>query len=359
MSKPVIVQHCFGALGNGGPATELHQILQSDLAKSYDFGTCFQDRPAGGINLPLVFQMARRIRSFRPDLLHVRGLGNEGFHGLLAGRLAGCRRILVGVHGFSGDTIYPTSRVRQKLVSGILEPFTLRSADGVYCVCEYAAKRIEITQNARNFLGHVHNAVPVPANISVNKKLRHSFGFNDRDVVAIFVGRMTKEKGVYDLCEALRILDQGSNQNLKVILIGDGPDFEAVQKITSTLSKIRVFLLGKRYDVQYLLTMSDLFVFPSLHENLSIALLEAMSNALPVVATHVGGNPEVVVDGETGILIPHRDPSTLAKAMSLLAINLELRKQMGMAGRRRVEQYFSIPIQVQNLDRIYKMMLNL
>jgi glycosyltransferase involved in cell wall biosynthesis len=358
-SKPHIVVHCFGELGLGGPMGSMHRLLGSDLRNKYDFTTCFQVRPAGGINVPMIFRMARQIRAVHPDLLIVSGLQNEGFHGLIAGRLAGCPRVVVSVRGFAGDLKYPHSRLRQSIVSKLLEPYTIRNADGVYCVCEYASKRDVIVRNARRHFGYIHNAVPVPAAISRNEDLRSSLGFTARDVVAICVARITREKGILDLCEALRILEQNHGGSLKFVLVGDGPDFQVVRETAESLKKVQVLLTGKRNDVPALLSMSDLFIFPSLHENLSNALLEAMSFALPVVATNVGGNPEVVLHGETGILLPPHNPTAIADAISLLAGDPDLRKKMGIAGRRRIEDHFSIPQWVDRLDQLYRTILAL
>ena len=122
--RSLIVQHCYGVPGLGGPMSGLRRLLGSSLAQKYRFETCFQPYPAGGINLNLIATMARQIRAYRPDLLHVRGLGNEGFHGYLAGRMAGCSRILVSVHGMVRDSVYYPNRWRQWIVSQILEPFT-------------------------------------------------------------------------------------------------------------------------------------------------------------------------------------------------------------------------------------------
>jgi len=356
-SRPVIVQHCFGELGNGGPIGALHRILQSELAEKYDFKICIQDRPAGGINIPLIYEMARRIKSFHPDLLHVRGLQNEGFHGLCAGRIAGCRRILVSVHGFAGDVIYPDSRIRQKIVSALLEPITLRLSDGVYCVSEHASRRREITRHARRHLGYVHNAVQLPEHPPGDFILRRRFGFDDGDVVGICVARMTREKGVYDLLEAMRILDVSGTRNLKLVLVGDGIELGRLRSEASNLSNVKVLFLGRRFDVPDLLSASDMFILPSLHENLSNALLEAMSHSLPVVASNVGGNPEAVIDGETGILVPPENPGALAEGISVLLENPSLRKRMGAAGRKRIGEEFSIPVLMKNLSRIYDSML--
>jgi glycosyltransferase involved in cell wall biosynthesis len=191
-----------------------------------------------------------------------------------------------------------------------------------------------------------------------NGTFRQSFGFEDGDVVGICVARMTREKGIYELYEALRILDTSDIRKFNMVLVGDGKSLDELRVMASNLSNVKVLFLGKRFDVPDLLSMSDLFILPSLHENLSNALIEAMSYSLPVVATHVGGNPEVVTDGENGMLVPRNDPFALAGAIRALAENPCLRNQMGDAGRKRIEQEYSIPVLVRNLSRIYDSMLN-
>ena len=97
----------------------------------------------------------------------------------------------------------------------------------------------------------------------------------------------------------------------------------------------------------------DIFCLPSLSEGLSSAILAAMSNRLPVVATAVGGIPELVIDRETGLLVPPRDPERLARALQELLDSPDLRKRMGESGRRRVEDYFTLEKKIRNFERLY------
>jgi glycosyltransferase involved in cell wall biosynthesis len=336
----------------------VQRLLDSALAGKYRFETCFQTRPARGINLALVRQMARQIRAARPDLLHVRGLQNEGFHGLLAGRLAGCRRILVSVHGLIADIQTPTSRWKQRIVQDFLEPYTLRHADGVYCVCAYAASRTVVTRHARRHFGWIHNAMPVTRLPPLNPELRRSLEVTEQDVLAVYVGRLTREKGLLDLCDALALLTAPVGKRLKVLLVGDGPDRPLLERRREELPPGRLMLAGRRLDVPELLAISDLFVLPSWHENLPNALLEAMHAGKAVIATRVGGCPEVVVPGQTGILVPPAAPEDLARALRELVLDEGLRRRYGAAGRARIESQFSMSRLVEQLDRVYQEMLD-
>jgi glycosyltransferase involved in cell wall biosynthesis len=106
-------------------------------------------------------------------------------------------------------------------------------------------------------------------------------------------------------------------------------------------------------DVAGLLGRASLFVLPSISEGVSLTLLEAMARGLPVVATRVGGTPEVVVDAETGLLVPPRDPAALANAIVQVASDCERARQLGEAGRRRVERHFDIRRMVADYEGLY------
>lgn len=346
--------HCFGVLGLGGPMSMLSQILKSELTEKYHFETVFQSRPAGGINRRLIHEMARQIRSFRPDILHVTGLGNEGFHALLAGRAAGCRRILVGVHGMHADHLVTW---RQWMVAHLMEPYTLKHADGVYCVCAHTERKKAITRNARRLFGYIHNAVEMPPLGPPDPAVRASFGFAAEDTVAVYVGRLCTQKRLLDLCEACRLLAARGEDRLKVLIVGDGPSRPQLEAAAAGLPPGRLVLAGQRNDVYDILRASDFLVLPSLHENLSMAILEAMACQRAVVATQVGGNPEVVVPGETGILIPPRDAAALADAMQSLAYDPERCAAYGVAGRRRAETRFSMNRVSAQLAEVYQKLL--
>ena len=163
-AKPVVVQHSFGAPGSGGPVGALERILDSDLTKDYEFVRMHQDGATGSIDLRRLRVWATLLKETQPDLVHVRGLGNEGFHGALAARLAGCPRILVSVHGTARDLTGPASLKRRAIVTG-LEPATLWMATHVTTVCESAARRGFVRRHAAKFVGPIVNGVEIPARI--------------------------------------------------------------------------------------------------------------------------------------------------------------------------------------------------
>src|SRR5205823_13173952 len=128
----------------------------------------------------------------------------------------------------------------------------------------------------------------------------------------------------------------------RVTLVGEGPGRPAVATDIRRLPAERAELVGARRDVPELLAAADLFVLSSRSEGLPISVLEAMAAGLPVVATNVGGMPEVVVNGETGFLVPPAEPRALAEAVGRLLLDPELRQRFGAAGRRRAERRFDV-----------------
>jgi glycosyltransferase involved in cell wall biosynthesis len=118
-----------------------------------------------------------------------------------------------------------------------------------------------------------------------------------------------------------------------------------------------VTFAGIRSDVPQILAALDVFVLPSLWEGMPNAILEAMAAGLPVVATAVGGTPEVVADGKTGLLVPSHNPAAMAEAMERLLRSPDLRHRMGQAGREQVLQHFTVERMVAQTQKLYQQLL--
>ena len=158
----------------------------------------------------------------------------------------------------------------------------------------------------------------------------------------IAVGRLKAPKDFLTLIRAFAALPEGS---FEALIVGDGPDRGAVEDEIGRLGlEERVRLVGERSDVPALLADADLFVLSSRSEGLPVSVLEAMAAELPVVASGVGGLAELVVDGETGILVPPGAPEPLAAALGRLVEDRDLRRKFGAAGRTRAEALFDLAV---------------
>jgi len=144
----------------------------------------------------------------------------------------------------------------------------------------------------------------------------------------------------------------------RLLLVGEGPLRGDLQRLTKALDLERhVIFTGLRTDVPRLLQAVDVFVLPSLWEGFGLVLLEAMVAGRPIVASSVGAIPEIVLDAETGLLVPPRQPDSLAGAILALLENPAWAARMGAAGRKRVEAKFSLDTIVAQWDALYEDLL--
>jgi glycosyltransferase involved in cell wall biosynthesis len=148
------------------------------------------------------------------------------------------------------------------------------------------------------------------------------------------VARLAPQKDHATLIEAARQLPEG----VRVVVVGDG---ELREELEHRADGLPVELVGARDDVPELLASFDVFAFPSLFEGLCLAVIEAQAAGVPVVATPVGGIRETVVDGETGLLVPPRDPAALAAAIRRLLDDPDLARRLADEARRRVRETYS------------------
>ena len=156
----------------------------------------------------------------------------------------------------------------------------------------------------------------------------------------VMVGRLQAPKDPLTLVRALATLH---GVDFEALLVGDGPERAAVEEEVRRFGiESTVRLLGERSDVPELLGTAEIFVLSTRSEGLPLSILEAMAAGLPVVASNVGGVPELVIDGETGLLVPAGDPRSLAAAIERLLEDQSLARRLGEAGRSRVAEHFDL-----------------
>jgi sugar transferase (PEP-CTERM/EpsH1 system associated) len=175
---------------------------------------------------------------------------------------------------------------------------------------------------------------------------------------AVTVARLDPVKDIPGLLEAVAIVRR-RRPDFRLAVVGEGPDRPRIEEARRRLGLVEaVSLLGSRSDVPERLAEASVFLLGSVSEGISMTLLEAMAAGLPIVATDVGGNGEVVAHGETGVLVPPRDPSALADAVTGLLADPARLAAMGTAGRRRAEERFSVEAMVRRYERLYSELLS-
>lgn len=174
------------------------------------------------------------------------------------------------------------------------------------------------------------------------------------ELIAIAVARLSAEKDFPTLLRAM-VLALIRVPELKLKIVGDGPERAALEALAESLNlRNSVEFLGERHDVPNLLTQAGFFVTSSLTEGISLTLLEAMAVGLPVVATHVGGNPEIVVEGETGRLAPAANPQALADSIVQMCDERNRWSNLGRAGSERVAAHFDIRRMAHDYEDLYE-----
>lgn len=246
---------------------------------------------------------------------------------------------------------------------GLKERIALRATLGrarrIICVSEAVAESARKSLSVRGErLTVVHNGVDaarfVPANLPPRTETRQMLRLPIDVPVALCVSRLSPEKDVGTFLEACA-LTVATIPDARFLVAGDGPQMPALgQRLAFLHLEERAALLGARDDVPRLLSASDLFCLTSREEGLGIAPLEAMACGLPVVATRVGGIPEVVQDGVTGLLVPPADPAAFAAAMAALLTDPARARAFGEAGRARVLSHFAEKAMVAATRAVYE-----
>lgn len=210
---------------------------------------------------------------------------------------------------------------------------------------------------AENRISIVYSGIDAtPFSITKQGMLRSELGIPPGALLMTCVASLRPAKGHKALFEALPALQ--STRSLHLILVGDvlasdtlsRSDYEALVPD----SNCTVHFLSHRNDIPAILVDSDIAVLPSRWEGLPGFLMEAMAAGLPVVATDVGGVPELVVNGATGLLVPTDDSAELAAALNTMLNSPDLRAQMGAAGQTRIQRLFSLEQSVLNLEKVYQ-----
>jgi glycosyltransferase involved in cell wall biosynthesis len=223
-----------------------------------------------------------------------------------------------------------------------------RFAGRVVCVSEDSKQLSEAEGIPRSKLAVIRNGIDTT---------RFAFRGPFPGGPVVMVGRLVAGKGVDTLLRAVELV-VGRYPDFRLEIAGDGEVRPGLEALTAELGlSAFVRFLGTVQDVPGLLARSSSLVLPSLSEGISLTLLEAMARGLPVVATRVGGNPEVVEDGVTGRLVPARDAGALAQALVRVWSGADPGAEMGRAGRARVERLFDIRQMVADYESLYRRLI--
>lgn len=252
-----------------------------------------------------------------------------------------------------------TTTDRKMQIYNRLDRWSMPKADGVLTVCHAFARDLSAVTNipVEQILVQ-HNAIrPKPAPpTEVTAALRDQLGITANETVILSIGRLSKEKAHGDLIAALDNLSkQHSNINCQLVIVGEGPGRARLDSIAQSSGQAkRIIFAGSTKDVQPFYALADVFVLPSRSEGSPNVLLEALAAGVPVVATAVGGVPEIVKDEETALLVEANNPAALADAIARVLNERETTQRLIANARKLIATQYQPELHVQNLTRIYE-----
>lgn len=298
----------------------------------------------------LIPKLAKLMKNRKPDIVHTRNWGTVD--GIVAAKLAGIRAVVHGEHGWNMDDPRGQNikrRMLRKLLSGTVDHFLAVSEN----IKNWMIDSVGIKSRK---ISKILNGVDTNKFCADNKGVdRNKLGFANNAVIIGTVGRLDPIKDQQLLLNAFAKLNH-EQENLCLIFIGDGPERKRLESIKRTFPcRDHIFFLGERHDIHEVLPMFDIFVLPSKNEGISNTILEAMATGLPVIATDVGGNPELVQHAHTGLLIPPIDCDALVDAMNFYIEQApHMRKIHGQNARDRAVRDFSLDSMVKQYETLYK-----
>lgn len=376
--SPALVVHIIYSLGTGGLENGLVNIINRMPSDRYrhviiclTHATDFVKRITApnvrvielnkkeGHDLGVYWRLQKLLWKLKPAIVHTRNLAALEMQ-VLTLTLPGVKR----VHGEHGRDIYDLHGKNQKynrlrkVMSYLIHRYIAVSQD-------LESWLLETVKIPRSKVSQLYNGVDsarfyLPSNDTREELLPPQFADKDSLIIGT-IGRVAVVKDQISLINAFDILVKkatGKSEQLRLVIVGDGPLYQTLKERVSSLGlDSKVWLPGDRQDIPELLRAMDIFVLPSLGEGISNTVLEAMATGLPIVATRVGGNPELVDDNRTGALVPVGDVAELAKVLQRLIDDPKALSSMGAKGLEKVHSQFDWDVTVANYLAVYDELL--
>jgi sugar transferase (PEP-CTERM/EpsH1 system associated) len=269
----------------------------------------------------------------------------------LATKLTGTVVMMNGEHG----TLYYSS-FKQRL----LQKWLFRSMDINLTVSSELKNKIqqEFSLSLDNFKPIINGVDSHVFNPKLSSSIRSELNILNEDIIIGSVGRLVSVKNYPSLIKAFSELYK-NNAHTHLVLAGDGPERSALEQLTNKLNlKDRIHFLGSRNDIPNVMNGFDLFVLPSFSEGLSNTLLEAMSCGVPVIASQVGGNPEIVKANVSGVLYPSNDVEALSSILCKLCNSPSEIKKLSKLAREHIVNHYSLKSMVDNYEAVYERQLS-
>ncbi|MFZ3137483.1 MAG: glycosyltransferase family 4 protein [Thermodesulfovibrionales bacterium] len=302
---------------------------------------------------------ARVIKETKPKLVHFHFISPCSFL-IVVCRLLNVPKVILTDH-CSTSMDHNDSKFRSFFLPLICLRRNLlnKLVDHYIAVSGFVADRLILEDRInRDKISTIYNGIDLERFFPTNEKSKFKkelFKIEDSRIVISYIGQLIPEKGISVFLDAARLLIE-KRSSILFVIAGEGPLMQLIRnKIQESGNASHFLFLGQRNDIDAILKASDILVCPSIWEEaFGLIIAEAMASGVPVVATRVGGIPEVVSDGETGILVEPNNSFALAQAIETLLEDNEMRNRFGIAGCKKASDYFSIDNIVLKTMRVYQ-----
>ena len=313
-------------------------------------------------DLMATIRLARLIRRERPQILHTH-TAKAGTVGRMAALLAGSRRPPIVVHTFHGHVLRGYFGPVRSLIFRLLERFLAARTTALIAVSpQVRDDLVALGVARRERFAVIRLGIELDERVTPGQNgrgdSRRYLGIPDDRFAVGWIGRMTAVKRTDDVLVAFRRLRE-IGVDAVLCMVGDGPDRVLLEQRAHDLGIAReTVFLGYQEDVAPFYAAFDALVLPSSNEGTPVSVIEALAAELPVVATRVGGVPDVVRDGEDGFLVEAGATGDLADRLAQLARDPALRTRMGRHGRERVLPRYAVERLVDDIDELYRSLLS-
>ena len=303
-----------------------------------------------------VLRLRKAVANARPDIVHAHMPPAE-LYAVLALRGMERVRLVVSKHN-DQEPFYRGPG------SALIERFSARRAHAVIAISEAVRSYFATAWPAK--LGYKlvtvrYGLTPIAddaAEVGAARALRQEWGIGEDDILYGTVARLVEQKSIPTLLRAFGDLRNRADASVRLVLVGQGPLESELRALADELGISDVVVwAGFRTDIPAVMRSLDVFVLSSIYEGFGLVLLEAMEASLPIVASKISAIPEIVVEGETGYLVPSRDPQALADAMALMLAKAE-RRLLGQAGHDRLLSDFVVDRMADETMSVYRGVLS-
>jgi glycosyltransferase involved in cell wall biosynthesis len=373
--KPLRILHVITSLARGGAQAHLLTLMRGQKRRGHEVELAYLKDPvmvndfAEVVPLPLQAHLGvgettyaallgrlwGLVSSIKPDVLHTHLLKANAL-GAVAGRFGGARVTIASKHN--------DEAVLRKRHIALLHGWLSRLDDRIIVLSDHVGRYVvEVGRAPREKIRRVYYGIdlnrPLALSQSAVRALRRELDVPPEGPFLLCVGRLDEQKGHPVLFDALRqVLAEEPLARLVVVggMQQSGEEYVAYLRRLAAQPELdgRVIFTGERTDVPRLMAACDIFVLASRWEGFGLVFVEAMAAGKPVVATNVSGIPEVVLDGQTGLLVPPDDPASLAAAILRLCADPAERRRLGNAGYERVHLHFTADRMVDETLDIYR-----